>query len=212
MDKGYRRRRIRGRKFRKGKGKGKGRKRPGFRPRGRGKGYSANLTEDPSATSTAHNTSWQGDDASGVGIYRGMGLLWRRLVSVRLDDISHAHENTTTELTVHAFGTDTEGTHKETKSEQTSLVSFCAQHSEQSFFSSVTDLSREPTFVILDTGCTRSMGSRHAVNRLMQACSKQEPNFKPHLVQDGTMSEYVYVRKRGNVRDHSEIGHVLCPF
>ena len=66
--------------------------------------------------------------------------------------------------------------------------------------------------MFLDTGCTRSMGSRHAVNRLMQACSKQEPNFKPHLVQDGTMSEYVYVRKRGNVHDHSEIGHVLCPF
>ena len=41
----------------------------------------------------------------------------------------------------------------------------------------VIDLSREPTFVILDTGRTRSMGSRHAVNRLMHACSKQEPNL-----------------------------------
>ena len=31
--------------------------------------------------------------------------------------------------------------------------------------------------MILDTGRTRSMGSRHAVNRLMHACSKQEPNL-----------------------------------
>ena len=39
-----------------------------------------------------------------------------------------------------------------------------------------------------------------------------EAGTKPHLVQDGTMSEYVHVRKRGNVCDHSQIGHVLCPF
>ena len=39
-----------------------------------------------------------------------------------------------------------------------------------------------------------------------------EGGTKPHLVQDGTVSEYVHVRKRGNVCDHSEIGHVLCPF
>ena len=156
------------------------------------------MTEDPSATSTtADSTSWQGGDASGVGTedwgYYGEDWYqsgchdsftsycvehneWSNKMD-RQDDISHVHENAKTELTVHAFGTDTEGTHKETKSEQTSLVSFCAQHSEQSFLSSVIDLSREPTFVILDTGCTRSMGSRHAVNRLMQACSKQEPNL-----------------------------------
>ena len=39
-----------------------------------------------------------------------------------------------------------------------------------------------------------------------------EARTKPHLVQDGTMSENVHVRKRGNVSDHSEIGHALCPF
>ena len=50
--KGYRRRKIRGRKLRKGKGKGKGRKRPGFRPRGRGKGFSyvAEEYEDPDSS------------------------------------------------------------------------------------------------------------------------------------------------------------------
>ena len=96
----------------------------------------------------------------------------------RQNDISHAHENATTELTVNAFGACAEGRHKDIKSEQTSLVPFCAQHSEQSFnLSSVIDLSQEPTFAILDTGRTQSMGSRHAVNRLMQACSKQEPNL-----------------------------------
>ena len=49
---GYRRRKIRGRKFGKGKGKGKGRKRPGFRPRGQGKGFShiAEEHEDPDSS------------------------------------------------------------------------------------------------------------------------------------------------------------------
>ena len=76
----------------------------------------------------------------------------------RQDDISRARENATTELTVNAFGTCTEGAQDETKSNLTSLVSFCTQHSQQSFLSSEIDLSRKPTLVILDTGCTRSMG------------------------------------------------------
>ena len=38
----------------------------------------ANVTEDPSATSTtADNASWQGDDASGVGT-EGLGLLMEK--------------------------------------------------------------------------------------------------------------------------------------
>ena len=81
----------------------------------------ANMTEDPSATSTtADNTSWQGDDASGIGTedlgYCGEDWYqsgWHDSFTSycvehiewsdkndRQDDISHAHENATTELTV----------------------------------------------------------------------------------------------------------------
>ena len=122
--------------------------------KGKSKKGKANMTEDPSATSTtADNTSWQGDDASGVGTedwgYSGEDWYqsgWRDSFTSycvehvewsdktdRQDDISRAHENATTELTVNAFGTCAEGIHKDIKSKQTSLVSFCAQHSEQSF-------------------------------------------------------------------------------
>ena len=72
------------------------------------------------------------------------------------------------------------------------------------------DLSQEPN--------VRYFGYRmHPVDGFETCCEPfdagmLETGTKPHLVQDGTMSEYVYVRKRGNVRDHSEIGHVLCPF
>ena len=286
---GYRRRNVRGRKFRKGDGKGKGRKRPGFIPRGRGKGYSrttedyenpdssllgkgegkkgnksytpqwqqpyvgkgnkgkdqqpfagkakgkskkgkANMTEDPSATSTtAESASWQGDDASGVGTddwgYYGEGWyqsgrrdsfssycvehIERSDKTDRQDDISHARENATTELTVNAFSACAEGARKETKSSLTSLVSFCTQHSEQSLLSSVIDLSREPTFVILDTG--RTVDGIETCREPFDA-GMFETGAKPHLVQDGTLTEYVHVRRRGNVCDHSEIGHVFCPF
>ena len=32
------------------------------------------------------------------------------------------------------------------------------------------DMSTNPTFVILDSGCTRAMGSRFAIDRLVKAC------------------------------------------
>ena len=109
--------------------------------------------------------SWQGDDASGVGTedwgYYGEDWYqsgchdsftsycvehneWSNKTD-RQDDISHVHENATTEPTVNAFGTCTEGVHKDTKSKQTSLVSFCAQHSQHSFLSSV--IGREPAIL-----------------------------------------------------------------
>ena len=34
---------------------------------------------------------------------------------------------------------------------------------------SVIDLTQHPTYVILDLGCTKSMGSRYAVNKFMKA-------------------------------------------
>ena len=89
--------------------------------KGKTKKGKANMTEDPSATSTiAESTSWQGDDASGVGTedwgYYGEDwyqsgwhdsfisycvehIEWSDKTD-RQDDISHAHENATTELTV----------------------------------------------------------------------------------------------------------------
>ena len=33
------------------------------------------------------------------------------------------------------------------------------------------DLSRNPTYVILDLGCTSSMGTRYAVNKFMRAAA-----------------------------------------
>ena len=34
------------------------------------------------------------------------------------------------------------------------------------------DLGSHPTYVILDSGCTRAMGSRFAIDRLVQACQQ----------------------------------------
>ena len=34
------------------------------------------------------------------------------------------------------------------------------------------DLGSHPTYVILDSGCTKAMGSRFAIDRLVQACQQ----------------------------------------
>ena len=39
----------------------------------------------------------------------------------------------------------------------------------------INHLARNPTYVILDSGCTRAMGSRYAVNRLIKAVGRYAP-------------------------------------
>ena len=41
---------------------------------------------------------------------------------------------------------------------------------QQALLCEYVDLGSHPTYVILDSGCTRAMGSRFAVDRLVQAC------------------------------------------
>ena len=54
------------------------------------------------------------------------------------------------------------------------LPQFCVEDVTGHSFAStktenVIDLAQRPTYVILDIGCTRSMGSRYAVNKFMNA-------------------------------------------
>eukprot|EP00438_Fugacium_kawagutii_P016051 Skav221531 [mRNA] locus=scaffold1813:43:5619:- [translate_table: standard] len=49
------------------------------------------------------------------------------------------------------------------------------QHGEQdSLLCEYIDLNTHPTYVILDSGCTRAMGSRFAIDRLVQACRQHK--------------------------------------
>ena len=48
----------------------------------------------------------------------------------------------------------------------------CEDHVEQCLLCEYIDLKTHPTFVILDSGCTRAMGSRFAVDRLVEACRR----------------------------------------
>lgn len=54
----------------------------------------------------------------------------------------------------------------------TALLNNYDMNAEQCLLCEYIDLKANPTFVILDSGCTRSMGSRFAVDRLVQACRR----------------------------------------
>ena len=43
---------------------------------------------------------------------------------------------------------------------------------QQALLCEYVDLGSNPTYVILDSGCTRAMGSRFAIDRLVQACQR----------------------------------------
>ena len=43
---------------------------------------------------------------------------------------------------------------------------------QQALLCEYVDLGSHPTYVILDSGCTRAMGSRYAIDRLVQACQQ----------------------------------------
>ena len=43
---------------------------------------------------------------------------------------------------------------------------------QQALLCEYVDLGSHPTYVILDSGCTRAMGSRFAIERLVQACQQ----------------------------------------
>lgn len=59
------------------------------------------------------------------------------------------------------------------------LYNYDDEEPDQCLLCEYVDLKTHPTFVILDSGCTRAMGSRYAVDRLVRACS-QHP--KKHLI------------------------------
>ena len=63
----------------------------------------------------------------------------------------------------------------------------CDDHgAQQALLCEYVDLSFHPTYVILDSGCTRAMGSRFAIDRLVQAC-QQTSKARLHLVFKTTM-------------------------
>ena len=74
------------------------------------------------------------------------------------------------------------------------------------------DLRNNPSFVILDSGCTKAMGSRYAVNRLIRAC-KNSPeyrlidlSFEPcHSTFSFANSETSVVRERLHIHIRSEL-------
>ena len=74
------------------------------------------------------------------------------------------------------------------------------------------DLRNNPSFVILDSGCTKAMGSRYAVNRLIRAC-KDSPeyrsidfSFEPcHSTFSFANSETSVVRERLHIHIRSEL-------
>ena len=53
--------------------------------------------------------------------------------------------------------------------------SFPMQHTVLSALPECINLERNPTYVILDSGCTSAMGARYAVNRLIKAVERYAP-------------------------------------
>ena len=58
---------------------------------------------------------------------------------------------------------------------ETATAVFPMQHTVLSALTERVNLDRNPTYVILDSGCTRAMGSRYAVNRLIKAVEHYAP-------------------------------------
>ncbi|CAE7945372.1 unnamed protein product [Symbiodinium sp. KB8] len=57
----------------------------------------------------------------------------------------------------------------------TASAVFPLQHTVLSALTERINLDKSPTYVILDSGCTRAMGSRYAVNRLIKAVERYAP-------------------------------------
>ena len=83
---------------------------------------------------------------------------------------------------------------------------------QQALFCEYVDLCSHPTYVILDSGCTRAMGSRYAIDRLVQAC-QQHPKrdqiwFSKQAIANGeqtTVKERLVIHFRN---DHAHTGWI----
>lgn len=61
-------------------------------------------------------------------------------------------------------------------------------HVQQSLLCDYVDLATNPTYVILDSGCTRAMGSRLAIDRLVKACKQHKNNQSKFSFANGESS------------------------
>ena len=67
------------------------------------------------------------------------------------------------------------------------------------------DMSTHPTYVILDSGCTRAMGSRFAIDRLVRACQSHPYSHTSRAGQAGGGSF-----KEKNYKSKTEFAYRMC--
>ena len=70
------------------------------------------------------------------------------------------------------------------------------------------DMSTNPTFVILDSGCTRAMGSRFAIDRLVKACMNHRYSHLIKFTKEASNNRFSFANGESS-HVKGEVDHTL---